>query len=850
MTKTEATGYFDPLVVSHNSLHWLPELLRAKNLSLPADLLERVAVSGEDTPLTKSNFTDILTYLRPHLRNDEWVTLGSNNWRIRKPLLNAHFFTLLEFYQLACSDQGLLATTYGIQLEQVSTADNSICILINEFIQDKAHPLTLLLTGELIGLPASIGSSAAQVSLHPMETGLRFDVNFREPWRPGARVRRWLQQALSPPASTNLESALQTLQQSHQSLVEQQTLMETVQQQKESQLDMLQTLTDTLPEMWWVTDNENQVVEASERLLDFTHASLPVSQDKLFTETSAELLRRMCAGDGTTKLELEMLNIDSARTWVEVNIVRQPLGDHLIVARDISHHKQFEAELQERQDTYQAITASNRDGMITLSKSGHILFCNPAVQQLTGHRLSALLGADIHILLPDLEVQAMFAGQKAFSLELKGNHIHQHPLVLDISFVPHTVRNKPVVTCIMRDVTQRIILEEERHELEQQLLVSQKMESVGTLAGGIAHDFNNLLVAIMGYAELAQQQTNNEKLILYLDEIHRAGHRAAGMTQKLLAFSRRQTMESDHSDLNDIIRGLEEMLHRLLPEDIQIAVDCCTESLQILADTGQLEQVLVNLVVNARDAMPDGGHLRLESRRAQPGEIQPANKEAQSYAVVEITDSGTGMSDAVRENIFQPFFTTKEEGAGTGLGLAVAYGIISQHDGEILVDSHPGAGSTFSLYLPLTAMPPKAASHRAQAITSGGEEYILVIEDDEQIRELTRLVLIAAGYQVSVADSGYQALRAIPQNNFDLVLMDIVMPGMGGRECAAKIWSQDPEIRILFTSGYPRTTIQANFTLKMDLPFIQKPYTPDQLKTAVRNLLDDTAQIRDAGFTS
>jgi signal transduction histidine kinase/CheY-like chemotaxis protein len=418
---------------------------------------------------------------------------------------------------------------------------------------------------------------------------------------------------------------------------------------------------------------------------------------------------------------------------------------------------------------------------------------------------------------------------------------------LEASFAEHDLRGSHYITWIIRDITFRTRIEEERKALEQQLQAAQRMDSIGQLTGGIAHDFNNLLVAINGYAELGLASTEGEATLKqYMEEILQAGERAADMTNKLLAFSRRQIIEPKPLQINQLIYGIEKIIHRLLPEHISTRFVPDPTDPTIVADPGQIEQVVVNLAVNARDAMPHGGQLLISIARTslEKGDIKRSYQRPGNFVIIRVEDTGSGMSGDIRKRLFEPFFTTKPEGAGTGLGMAVVFGIVKQHDGFIDVESKPEAGSKIEIYLPL------AGAHDFEhnplensSASSGGHETILLVEDNPHVRDLARLILSDAGYLVIEANDGVDAIDVFKASadTIDLVIMDVVMPRLGGKQVMKQMKQIDPDARILFTSGYSSGGIHTNFILEQGLDFIPKPYGAGKLRERVRSILDECA---------
>ncbi len=393
------------------------------------------------------------------------------------------------------------------------------------------------------------------------------------------------------------------------------------------------------------------------------------------------------------------------------------------------------------------------------------------------------------------------------------------------------------VLVISDEVTERKLLEEQLHQ-------SQKLESIGRLAGGVAHDFNNLLTVINGYSDLVLARLDSQDPNwMRVDQIRKAGVRAAELTGQLLAFSRKQVIKPSPLDVNALIQETEPMLRRLMPESIEIALRLSEAPVRVMADAGQLNQVLINLAVNARDAMPEGGVLEVETSRVDVNG-QSAGPHAGlphgPYVLLAFSDNGAGMNEEVRKHVFEPFFTTKKKGAGTGLGLATVYGIVRQNGGWILVCSEPEQGTTFSIYLPRVESAAEKAAFQAKPVASRwGEETVLVVEDQPNVRELAREVLESYGYSVLDAGQGSEALHiaASHKGPIHLMLTDVVMPGMTGKELAERIKPLRPSTKVLFMSGYNENVIVKQGVIDASINFIAKPLAPDELAAKVREVL-------------
>ncbi len=383
----------------------------------------------------------------------------------------------------------------------------------------------------------------------------------------------------------------------------------------------------------------------------------------------------------------------------------------------------------------------------------------------------------------------------------------------------------------------------ERRSLESQLVQSQKMEAIGRLAGGIAHDFNNLLTAINGYSELAMLRLNEQDpLYLEIGEIRKAGERAAGLTRQLLAFSRKQVLKPRVINLNASVSDTERLLKRLIGEDIELVASLGKDLGSVRADPGQVEQVLVNLAVNGRDAMAKGGRLSLTTANVELDETYTRfHREVKPgpYVMLAVSDTGTGMPDSVKAHLFEPFFTTKDPGKGTGLGLATVHGIVRQSSGHVAVDSELGQGTTIKIYLPRVDVPPETVvktKHRDDR----GDETILLIEDENVVRVLARTILANAGYRVLEARRGEEALLIAEKHAgiIHLALSDLILPGMNGLELGRRLGAIKPDLRTIYMSGYTDTAIQNDGNWNADLPFLGKPFTSHGLLRKVREVLD------------
>jgi len=400
---------------------------------------------------------------------------------------------------------------------------------------------------------------------------------------------------------------------------------------------------------------------------------------------------------------------------------------------------------------------------------------------------------------------------------------------------------------LVTDVTERLRAEEALRASEEQLRQSQRMEAVGRLAGGVAHDFNNLLTVVNGYSELALRRLEDgDPLRRSVEEIRRAGERAAHLTRQLLAFSRKQILQPKILDLNALVGESGKMLRRVIGEDVEIVLALRPDLWKVRADPAQLDQVLVNLAVNSRDAMPSGGTLSIATDNAvigAEGARLADSTQVGPHVLLKISDTGCGMDDETLARIFEPFFTTKETGKGTGLGLSTVYGIVRQSGGFITVESEVGRGTTFSIYLPCAGEEAEREPRESDAEPEGlprGAETILLVEDEEIVRKMTRNILEECGYEVLTASNGVEALKVCASHGgaIDLLLTDVVMPHMGGRRLAEHMKVSHPRTRVLYMSGYTDDAILRHGVLEETAAFMEKPFSPETLARKVREVLD------------
>jgi PAS domain S-box-containing protein len=579
-------------------------------------------------------------------------------------------------------------------------------------------------------------------------------------------------------------------------------------------------------------------------------------QNQVHPPEESEKYRRMFPGHIEKKVarevEGELVRKDGKKVPVAINASTMTIeGKHLILGifRDITERRKAEDALRESEEQYRSLVEASSDGIVRFDIDGKILMVNRQCVRMCGYESPGEFpGRNIfEFIAPEDHERA--AGNIRKLLDAGGTLLEEYTLLrkdgarfqteTSASVIPDSGGKPNGFVVVVRDVT-------ERRGLEKQLFHALKMEAVGRLAGGLAHDINNYLGAITGFSDLVKITHGKDKaLAKRMDAIAETALRASSLIRQLLSFSRRQPTVPEVLNLNAVIEGMESMMGRLIGEDVKLATRLAGNPRNVKADPSQVEQILVNLLVNARDAMPHGGEVTIETANVEfnagesgiPGFMKPGR-----YLMLAVSDTGTGIPEEIREKIFDPFFTTKETGKGSGLGLSTVYGIVKQHDGYIQVHSRPGKGAAFKTYFPACEdrVGPSAASPDLLPCARQGVEKVLLAEDNDDVRESTTEILEALGYKVQAASNGEEALLLFEKQRaeIDLLITDVVMPGMGGKMLADRAREMKKNLKVLFISGYPDEVIATHGVLHEGVNYLQKPFSVSGISGKIREMLD------------
>jgi len=627
-------------------------------------------------------------------------------------------------------------------------------------------------------------------------------------------------------------------------------------------------LIELAPDCIFVSDLKGKILAVNTAIQSLTGFVKEEIEGKHFTKlptvhfsdipSFVKIFKAIIEGKPVKNVPFKFKRKDGTSRWGEADISLIKVESKTVgvqaVIKDITERKEIEEALQESKEKYRCVVENAKEAIV-VAQDGVLKFVNPRTLEITGYSESELLSLSfIEFIHPDDRSMVLENYKKRLQGE-KVPEVYSFRMVtkegktrwLQISAVLISWDNRPASLNFLTDITEIKSAEEELKDKERQLLQVQKMEAIGRLAGGVAHDFNNLLTAIIGYTDILLLHPKLEQeLKKYVEQIKNSSDRASSLIQQLLAFSRRQMMQAKTFDLNKLVANIDKMLRRLIGEDIELFTVFEKDLGLIKADPGQIEQVIMNLAVNARDAMPTGGKLIIETKNIKLDQAYFENRvngQPELYIMLCVTDTGIGMDEETKRHIFEPFFTTKEIGRGTGLGLSTVYGIVKQSGGYIWVYSEPDKGTTFKCYFPrVDDAILEQESKQEKSLMQGGRETILLVEDEFIVRNLISNILKHYGYTVIESENGEKALEVRAQCSeqpVDMLITDVVMPGISGRVLADRLQSVYPEMKVLYISGYTDDAIVRHGVLDHGIPFLQKPFAPKDLAKKVREILDN-----------
>lgn len=598
-------------------------------------------------------------------------------------------------------------------------------------------------------------------------------------------------------------------------------------------------------------DNFVKIIGSSKK--DVVGLHMPGLPDNRVVDAVARTLHGAVASfeadyHSTTAHKVTPVNVVFSPVFSKTGAVEGGIG----IVQDVTERRLYEETVALNEERFRTLTETTATAIFVYSND-RFVYVNKASQDLTGYSADELLSMRfwdvVHPQYKALIRERGMARQRGEDVPVRYEFkiVRKDGSERWIDFTSGKIPWQGTTAAIASafDITERKEAEEAKRRLEERLLHAQKMEAIGRLAGGVAHDFNNMLNVIIGYAELVLGRLDQESRARKdIEEIIKAATRSASLTQKLLAFSRKQIIKPEVVSVNDLVKNLETMLRRLVTENIDMVFTLARDSGCIRVDPAQLEQVIINLVINARDAMPGGGKLIIETSAVEltdPPAAEHAEVLPGTYSMIAVTDTGHGMDHETRAKIFEPFFTTKERGKGTGLGLATVYGTVKQSGGTIFVFSGPGQGTSFKIYFPRTQGGPPAVEIRSvEKPRRGGNEHILVVEDEANLRHLFEATLPALGYRVMTAANGDEAMVLVEERGLKphMVITDVVMPGMGGAALVDRLRQTLPDIKVLFMSGYTDNAIMHHGVLDPGTPFIQKPFHIKDLAAKVQRIMN------------
>ena len=844
--------------ISCAHLDWIFDLCRSRSIHLQritsGCLYPLEHLTDQTQTIPWDTFLDLVSQTGKFFDEDDLREIGRQSWN--SPLLQVHasigriMFTPFDQFLSLYGAGGFCARHFPIEATARQLSETQIDIWL-----EPKHGLTTskafytILAGQLEDLTTAIGLPRSMVTIKFPGKSAHYSVTMYKTSLPVSafrRLGRWLTASkMVTQEFAGIQERLENLTRDHQrSFSNKESTLKKLTQR----LGFYELVGDQLPNIVWTMapGEDARFISSITRQLGYQENEVTLKnivsplQVTALAELVDSVLQSCRPGSEVLEtsiapsMELEAKHKLGHNIRLVVQVIPgQPAGSSseeghpaICIATDVTDRQKLVDALDWQTENLRAISDLSLDAIFTLGQDEQIIAANPAAYTIFGYQSPELIGMCITDLLPQSLADSHY-----------GIRRDRSALPLQVITFPENLGKSINRIYVVRDMTSSALFQKEKQSLERQIQSVQKTNSIGQLASGIAHDFNNLLVAILGLTDLALKSSTNEELSDRLGAIRKTGELGKDMTQGLLNFSRHQETSFKIKDVNETIKGSMAVISRLLPDSIKVDILIHEKPVYLLADHTQIEQVLINLVINARDAMPNGGTLQISTNNI------PGDKESQTNAagqfLLEVRDTGTGMDQQTEQRIFEPLYTSKPEGRGTGLGLSVVANIIEQHQGTISVNSVLGVGTTFQLSLPAVSPKRKTLAAGSSANVQECSETILIVENSPKDRNLARLILAGAGYKVLEESDGGTAVATYLDNaeSIDLVLMDVVLPQMGGVEAARKISNQYPDVNIIFTSGYPESSQHTKSVIETGRPMIQKPFGVDVLRSKVRTAL-------------